>query len=71
MPYSKTKELPSGVKKSLPSDAQTIYKEAFNGAWDYYGDIDQDEREEISHRVAWSAVKKKYERSGSGNWHRK
>ena len=71
MPYSSLRELPKGVKNSLPVEAQNIYKEAYNSAWKQYSDYDSDDREETAHRVAWSAVKKKYERSGSGNWHKK
>jgi cation transport regulator len=45
--------------------AQDIYREAFNHAWgSYSGDV---RREEIAHRVAWAAVKRKYEKVGK-NW---
>lgn len=65
MPYSEIKQLPKGVKSSLPKLAQDIYKKAFNSALKQYQD------EQVAHRVAWSAVKNSYERSGSGNWHKK
>ena len=32
------------------------------------GDAD---REEVSHRVAWAAVKKKYEKGADDKWHEK
>ncbi len=66
MPYRSTRELPDSVKDNLPDHAQDIYKEAFNSAWDQY---DQDE--ETAHKVAWSAVKKTYEKGEDGQWHRK
>lgn len=73
MPYTSTSELPDSVKNVLPAHAQDIYKEAFNGAWDGYKDPDdrRDDvgREEVAHRVAWSAVKKKYQKGDDGKWH--
>lgn len=76
MPYSKLGDLPQSVRDSLPKHAQEIYKEAFNKAFDEYSDPeerrDPDEtREEVSHKVAWSAVKKSYEKDDSGRWVRK
>lgn len=75
MPYDSKNELPDSVKHVLPSHAQEIYKEAFNSAYDEYkspkdrrGDAD---REETAHRVAWAAVKKKYEKGEDGKWHEK
>lgn len=65
MPYGKITELPKGVKDNLPNPAQEIYKEAFNGALDEYGE------EERAHRVAWSTVETKYEEDDSGQWKRK
>ncbi len=75
MPYSSKNELPESVKHVLPSHAQDIYKEAFNSAYDEYKDPKDrrghEDREEVSHKVAWSAVKKKYEKSDDGKWHEK
>lgn len=71
MPYSKKSELPDSVKDNLPKHAQDIYKEAYNSAWDEYEDPDDrrgdDSREEAAHKVAWAAVKKKYEKK-NGKW---
>ena len=67
MPYDRLKDLPQGVRDNLPKHAQEIYKEAFNSAWEEY-----DHDEERAHRVAWSAVKKKYEKDEkTGDWERK
>ncbi|MEP6710115.1 MAG: putative cation transport regulator ChaB [Candidatus Saccharibacteria bacterium] len=75
MPYKSTNELPESVKNVLPSHAQDIYKEAFNSAYDEYKDPeerrDDSSREEVAHRVAWSAVKKKYEKAADDKWHLK
>jgi len=74
MPYSKKSELPDSVRNNLPEHAQDIYKEAFNNAWDEYSDPDKRKggasREETAHKVAWAAVKEKYEKK-SGKWTRK
>ena len=72
MPYGTLKELPENVTNVLPKQAQEIYKEAYNSAWDHYDDPkdrrgDQS-REEIAHKIAWSAVKEIYEKK-DGKWH--
>ena len=75
MPYQSTNELPESVRNVLPEHAQEIYKEAFNSAWDEYKDPsqrrDDADHEEVAHRVAWSAVKQKYEKGDDGKWHEK
>lgn len=65
MPYDTLSELPDSVRDNLPEGAQEIYQAAFNSAWEQY-----DEDEERAHRVAWSAVKEKYEKSDDGEWRR-
>ncbi|WP_148716837.1 ChaB family protein [Chitinolyticbacter meiyuanensis] len=67
MPYSSLKQLPDGVRDHLPKHAQEIYRAAFNSAWDEYH-----HDESRAHRVAWAAVKQKYEKNEkSGAWHTK
>lgn len=75
MPYKSNSELPDSVRNVLPDHAQDIYREAFNNAYNEYqdpsdrrGDTD---REEAAHKVAWSAVKRKYEKGENGRWHQK
>jgi cation transport regulator len=72
MPYQKLADLPDGVKDNLPRHAQEIYKEAYNNAWEQYKDPDERRgdatREETAHRVAWAAVKHKYEKNDQGDW---
>lgn len=74
MPYQTNADLPESVRDSLPEHAQDIYREAFNGAWNQYDDPEKRRgdasREQTAHRVAWSAVKKEYEKS-DGKWRRK
>lgn len=73
MPYHNLAELPDAVKDNLPHHAQEIYKEAYNSAWEQYKDAAERRgdasREETAHRVAWAAVKQKYEKNDDkGNW---
>jgi cation transport regulator len=70
MPYKDLNDLPENVKDNLPKHAQEIYRAAFNHAWEQYKDPDDrygnDDRETVAHKVAWSAVKGKYEKRGDG-----
>lgn len=75
MPYKNLSDLPGSVRDNLPKHAQEIYRAAYNSAWDEYKDADERRddapREEVSHRVAWSAVGQKYEKDDSGRWREK
>jgi cation transport regulator len=76
MPYRDISDLPERVKENLPKHAQEIYLEAFNNAWDRYAEPEERRgaasREETAHKVAWSAVKKTYEKDEkSGKWEKK
>ncbi|MEQ9146513.1 MAG: ChaB family protein [Parvibaculaceae bacterium] len=69
MPYDRLDELPDQVRGVLPKHAQEIYLAAYNNAWDEYKDPKDRKgdasREETAHRVAWAAVKAKYEKDSS------
>jgi len=65
MPYSTNEDLPPSIRARLPSHAQDIYRAAFNSAWSGYGNRSPEQREEITHRVAWAAVKRKYRKQGN------
>jgi len=75
MPYTSIDELPKNVAGVLPKHAQEIFIAAFNNAYDEYKDPKDrrggEDREEVAHKVAWSAVKKKYEKTDDGKWHEK
>jgi cation transport regulator len=74
MPYDTMSELPDSVKGNLPKGAQEIYVEAFKSAHEQYKDPEKrrgkESLKEAAHKVAWAAVKKKYEKS-NGKWHLK
>ena len=71
MPYDSLHQLPDSVRDHLPKHAQEIYLEAFNSAWERYDSPDDRRgdasREEVAHKVAWSAVKKQYDKR-DGRW---
>lgn len=75
MPYDNQSDLPENVKNVLPPHAEEIYKEAFNSAYEQYKDPEDRKkggtREEAAHRVAWAAVKQKYEKGDDGKWREK
>ena len=62
MPYVTVEDLPDSVRDHLPPHAQEIYLAAFNKAWrQHAGDPDI---EPTVHRIAWSAVKRRYRKAG-------
>ncbi len=64
MPYAANDDLPRSVQSHLPAHAQDIFRSAFNHAWATYSARDSARTEEIAHRVAWAAVKKRYRKAG-------
>jgi cation transport regulator len=67
MPYPHVTDLPDGVRDHVPRHGQEIYRAAFNNAWEEYG-----HDEERAHRVAWAAVKEKYQKDEqTGQWQAK
>ena len=75
MPYSSINDLPDNVTNVLPKHAQEIFKEAFNSAYDEYKDPEDrrgdDSQEDVARKVAWNAVKQKYEKGADDKWHPK
>ena len=73
MPYKTDSDLPESVRDALPKHAQDIYRSAYNSAWDEYADPSKrrggESRDEAAHKVAWAAVKDKYEKDDkTGKW---
>lgn len=76
MPYKENRELPKSVQEHLPKHAQDIYREAYNHAFQEYKNPKkrrnpEEDLEVIAHKVAWSAVKRKYEKGNNGDWYLK
>lgn len=63
MPYETLADLPAAIRR-LPPHAQEIFRAAFNAAWRSYANRGPGDHEEIAHRVAWAAVKKRYRKAG-------
>jgi cation transport regulator len=61
MPYASNRDLPPSVREHLPAHAQDIFREAFNRAFDQYGGD-----EATVFRIAWAAVKRRYEKTSEG-----
>ena len=73
MPYNDISELPEGVRHNLPKHAQEIYLAAYNNAAEEYSDPVKrrgtDSAEAVARKVAWSAVKKEFEKDiTTGQW---
>ena len=76
MPYKTASSLPESIQNVLPLNAQKIYMEVYNNAWQNYASPSKRKgaafREETAARVAWAAVKKKYEKDEkTGQWEEK
>jgi cation transport regulator len=76
MPYKRIGDIPESIWNHLPQHAQEIYREAFNHAWEEYSDPKKRRGaaslEEVTHKVAWAAVKKQYEKDEkTGVWKKK
>jgi cation transport regulator len=74
-----SKQLSARTKKqidSLPEHAQHIYKKAHSNALEQYQNPEKrrggkkQSTEEVAHKAAWAAVKKKYKKKGN-EWIRK
>ena len=64
MPYAVNEDLPDSIRMHLPPHAQDIFRAAFNHAWETYGAREPWRREEVAHRIAWAAVKRRYHKVG-------
>lgn len=63
MPFPTNASLPESVRDALPTEAQTIFRNAFNGAFEESGD------EESAFKIAWGAVKNAgWRKTDDGEW---
>jgi cation transport regulator len=68
MPYDNIEQLPSALRKNLPTGAKQIYLAVYNNAWNRSTDKDHhvgSSVEERAHREAWTAVRDKYRKQGN------
>jgi cation transport regulator len=67
MPYKTASSLPESVRNVLPLNAQKIYMEVYNHAWQNYASPGK--RRDAAARVAWAAVKRKFKKDEkTGQW---
>lgn len=75
MPYDSNSDLPDNITNVLPKHAQDIFREVFNSAYEEYKDPEDrwgdSGRDETARKVAWAAVKNKYEKGEDDKWHPK
>lgn len=64
MPYATNLQLPLSVRSHLSAAAQDIYRATFNHA--YAAHAGDPRQEEVSHRIAWAAVKRSYVKTDAG-----
>jgi cation transport regulator len=68
-----TDDIPSNLKEILPTHAQHIYMKAHNRGLRQYAEEEKRRyggtQDEAAHRVAWAAVRTKYEKNEyTGKW---
>lgn len=75
MAYNSIIDLLKDAQIDFPKHAREIYKQAYDKAWDEYGDTENRQgsqsRKEAAHRLAWKAVENKYEKGPGGKWRKK
>ncbi len=67
MPYISNEDLPESVRNHLPTDAQDIYRAAYNFADKEHPDWPDGRK----HQYAWGAVKTRFQEDKDGNWTKK
>jgi cation transport regulator len=74
MRYETRGDLPERLTSVLPEEAQQLYLERYQEAWDTYnprvaGGLS---RQALAHREGWAAVGREYEQhEGTGKWYRR
>jgi cation transport regulator ChaB len=74
MRYENQKDLSATITHVLPDDAQKVYLETYNRAWDEYDQetIGDMSRHSVAHRQAWATIEQAFERDpNSGTWQRR
>lgn len=73
--YESKADLPESLRYDLPEEAQDIYLEAYNEAWENYDperESGETGRESVAARKAWATVKRDFVKDEeSGNWYRR
>lgn len=67
MHYKNNNELPDELRKTLPPEAQTLYRTTYNDAFPELREQIRRDSEEKAHEAAWKAVQAQY-RQEQGKW---
>lgn len=72
MVFEHRNNLPAALQRSLPLEAQEIYRKEYNRVWKQfqhtYEDVEALSAEELAHRKAWGKVKQHFVRGYDGTW---
>lgn len=74
MRYETKNDLPVAIAQVLPDDAQQVYLETYNRAWDGFEQetIGHMSRHSVAHRQGWATIQQEFERDpNAGTWQRK
>lgn len=73
--YKHRTDLPIALQRTMPDEAQEMYREEYNDIWKRYqytyNDIGALSAEELAHRMAWGKVKRNFSKDCEGQWHRR
>lgn len=71
--YENIQDLPNTIRDVLPEDAQEIYREVYNEAWEEHAEEaepGEQGRDSVAHRKAWAAMSQKYVKDEeTGRWY--
>jgi cation transport regulator ChaB len=73
MRYESQQDLPEALQDVLPEEAQKLYLEVYQEAWDSYEEEEGGElsRDGVAHRQAMHAVRSNFVQAKDGKWYRK
>lgn len=71
MTYETIEDIPDTLREALPEEAQKLYLDAYQGAWEGYdekmgGEMDRDS---VAHRQGMYAVHQEYVQHDDGKWY--
>lgn len=72
MRYESIDDIPETLQDVLPKEAQEIYLDTYQHAWDGYSEDEGGElsRDGVAHRQAMHAVRQEFVQHKDGQWHR-
>jgi cation transport regulator ChaB len=75
MLYGHHTDLPEALQRTMPIEAQELYRTVYNAAWKQYEHTFQEvealSADELAHRIAWGRVKQRFSKDCQGQWHSK